>query len=172
VSVRAFYKRLSDTGIEQEENDKLFVCGMTSCISLPMIGVFDCINFRPFHFLFAGLFFLSAGYYSYMISRLMYAKREFYPAEDQSSILLSYRLSYLMLGIILALIFSALTFGTEFWITPAIEWIAVYLNMNYFSFINLSNPFYDSVRPYKDDKPELIKLELPFLSIKKALREL
>ena len=121
---------------------------MTSCFSLPMIGVFDCHNFRPFHFLFAGLFFLSAGYYSYKISRLMYAKRAFFPEEDQSAILLSYNLSYLMLGVILALLLSAVTLGTDIWITPAIEWLAVYLNMNFFSFINMSNPFYDSVRPY------------------------
>jgi hypothetical protein len=58
-----------------------------------------------------------------------------------------------MLGIILVLIFSAMTFGVKFWVTPAIEWVAVYLNMNYFSFINLSNPFYNSVRSYEDDKP-------------------
>jgi len=134
---------------------------MTSCFSLPLIGVFDCNNFQPFHFLFAGLFFISAGYYSYKISNLMYAKREFFPDEDQSSILLSYRLSYLMLGIIVALLISAVTVGTAFWVTPAIEWLAVYLNMNFFSFINLSNPFYDSVRPYEDDKPpeSYIKLQ-------------
>jgi hypothetical protein len=58
-----------------------------------------------------------------------------------------------MLGIILVLILCAMTFGTKFWVTPAIEWVAVYLNMNYYSFINLSNPFYNSVRPYEDDKP-------------------
>jgi hypothetical protein len=118
---------------------------MTSCISLPLIGIFDCNNFVPLHFLFAGLFFLSAGYYSYKISNLMYEKKRFFPESDHAAIDLSYNLSYLMLGIILALIVSAVTLGTQFWLTPAIEWIAVFLNMNYFSFINLSNPFYDSV---------------------------
>lgn len=145
VSVRSYYKRLYDSAIDFRENTILFYVGMTSCISLPMIGIFDCNNFVPFHFFFAGLFFLSAGYYSYRISNLMYEKKAYFPESDHGVIDLSYNLSYLMLGIILALLLSAVTLGTSFWVTPAIEWVAVFLNMNYFSFINLSNPFYDSV---------------------------
>ncbi len=151
VSVRSYYKRMHDSAIDFRENTILFNVGMTSCVSLPMIGIFDCINFKPFHFFFAGAFFLSAGYYSYRISNLMYEKKSFFPKKDHEAIDLSYNLSYLMLGIILALILSAVTLGTSFWVTPAIEWVAVFLNMNYFSFINLSNPFYDSVHQEGDE---------------------
>lgn len=45
VNVRAFYKRLNDAGVEELKNDLLFYAGMTSCFSLPLIGVFDCNNY-------------------------------------------------------------------------------------------------------------------------------
>ena len=65
VNVRAFYKRFFDASINQTQNDFLFYMGMTSCFSLPLIGVFDCNNFKTWHYLFAFLFFSSASIYSY-----------------------------------------------------------------------------------------------------------
>jgi hypothetical protein len=54
-----------------------------------------------------------------------------------------------MLEIIILLLASAVMLGRQFWVTPAIGWTVVSLNMSYFSFINLSNPFYDSVNQEK-----------------------
>ena len=38
--------------------------------------------------------------------------------------------------------------GSSYWVTPVLEWTAVFLNMNYFGLINFTNPFYDSIHPY------------------------
>ncbi len=68
VNIRAFYKRLNDAGVEEITNDCLFHTGMISCFSLPLIGVFDCHNFKMLHYICAGLFFITAGSYSYKIA--------------------------------------------------------------------------------------------------------
>lgn len=72
--MRAFYKRLFDAGVSKPENDLLFYLGMTSCFSLPLIGVFDCHRSRPWHYLMAFLFFGSSGTYSYRLANLMYSQ--------------------------------------------------------------------------------------------------
>jgi Frag1/DRAM/Sfk1 family len=79
VNVRAFYKRLSDAGVSEGFNDFLFYCGIISCISLPLIGVFDCHNFKHLHYFCAGLFFISAGTYLFSIANQMYINKGSFP---------------------------------------------------------------------------------------------
>ena len=148
VNVRAYYKRLADAGISEQYNDYLFYLGLTSCISLPLIGVFDCHNFRPFHYLFAGLFFLSAGIYSFSLANLMHINKSSFPPEDEFAIDLNHHISFFMLTLITILILCLITMGSNYWLTPVLEWSAVLLNMNYFSFLNFTNPFYNSIHPY------------------------
>ena len=71
VNVRSFYKRLSDAKIDEYTNRMLFYCGICSCISQPLIGVFDDVNWQSFHYMFASLFFVSAGTYTFTLAKLM-----------------------------------------------------------------------------------------------------
>ena len=79
VNVRSFYKRLSDAKIDENTNRMLFYCGICSCISLPLIGIFDCVKWRPVHYLFASLFFVSAGTYTFTLAKLMKDNKEKFP---------------------------------------------------------------------------------------------
>ena len=150
VNVRAYYKRLSDAGISETPNRYLFYCGICSCISLPMIGVFDCVKFQPIHYLFASLFFLSAGVYTFILAKLMHDNKDRFPIKDEFSIDTNFKFSYFMVAIITLMILSLKIFGDKYWLTPALEWLTVLCHMNYFSIINFTNPFYDSIHPYGD----------------------
>ena len=57
-----------------------------------------------------------------------------------------------MLALITLLILSTVVLGDKFWATPTIEWITVLCHMNYFSIVNFTNPFMDSVQPFENDK--------------------
>ena len=65
-----------------------------------------------------------------------------------------------MLTLIIAMIASTLILGTSFWATPVLEWTTVLLHMNYFTLMNISNPFFDSIHPYYESKSIL---DLPLL---------
>jgi hypothetical protein len=45
-------------------------------------------------------------------------------------------------------------FGTYYWVAPFIEWVVVIMYINYFCFINLTNPYFDSIE-IQDEKPLL-----------------
>ncbi len=94
------------------------------------------------------MFFLSAGIYTFSIANLMYEYKKAFPFEDEGSINFNYRLSYFMLTMITLLSLSTIFFGPKYWVTPALEWATVFLHMNYFSIINFTNPFYDSIHPF------------------------
>jgi hypothetical protein len=148
--VRAFYKRLSDAGIEEMTNRLLFYCGICSCISLPMIGVFDCVKFRPFHLTFASLFFVSAGVYTFTLAKLMHDNKERFPIKDEFAIDSNYKFSFFMVSVITLMILSTVIFDDKYWITPALEWLTVLCHLNYYSILNITNPFYDSIHPYRN----------------------
>ena len=163
VNVRAFYKRLH--GIVNEwTNYLLFYAGITSCFALPLIGVFDCNNFRMFHYFFAFIFFVSTGCYSFFLSKVMYDNRHRFPIADHPTITLSKNLSLGMASLIALLIASYLAFGSEFWTTPVLEWSTVFIHMNYFNMINFTNPFYDSIHPYGH-----LVMQLPYFTFRRSI---
>ncbi len=63
----------------------------------------------------------------------------------------NYKFSIVMLALITLLIVSTIILGDKYWLTPALEWTTVFCHMNYFSIINFTNPFYDSIHPFKGD---------------------
>ena len=148
VNVRAFFKRLSDAQIDENTNIMLFYCGMCSCISLPLIGVFDCVKFLPIHYIFASLFFVSAGTYTFTLAKIMKDNKERFPIQDEQAIDSNYKFSYVMLALITLLILSTVILGDKYWVTPLLEWITVFCHMNYFSVLNFTNPFHNSIHPY------------------------
>ena len=79
----------------------------------------------------------------------MYHNRAKFPSEQEQALAtLIRKLSYFMLSLVMLLLISIVTMGTGFWTTPVLEWTTVLLNMNFFTFINFTNPFYDSIHPY------------------------
>jgi hypothetical protein len=54
----------------------------------------------------------------------------------------------------LLLLISVAVFGTYYWVAPFIEWVVVIMYINYFCFINLTNPYFDSIE-IQDEKPLL-----------------
>lgn len=147
VNVRAFYKRMHGV-ISLNSNYVLFYAGITSCFTLPMIGVFDCYSHKFLHYLFAFLFFVSAGSYSTTLSWLMYHNRNRFPVADHPTISLSKHLAIIMFSLVVLFILSQGILGSAYWTTPILEWSTVFLHMNYFSLINFTNPFFDSIHPY------------------------
>jgi hypothetical membrane protein len=70
VNIRAFYKALY--GIASDKtNDILYCLGFLSCISLPLIGVFDEKDYKLEHGLSAIVFFLSCCAYIFWLARVM-----------------------------------------------------------------------------------------------------
>ena len=124
---------------------------MCSCISLPLLGVFDCVKWLPIHYTFASLFFVSAGTYTFTLAKLMRDNKERFPIQDEEAIESNYKFGFVMLSLITLLILSTLILGDKYWLTPALEWTTVFCHMNYFSIMNFTNPFYDSIHPYQGD---------------------
>jgi len=54
----------------------------------------------------------------------------------------------------LLLLFSVAVYGTYYWVAPFIEWVVVIMYINYFCFINLTNPYFDSIE-IQNEKPLL-----------------
>ena len=75
VNIRAFYKKLYGK-ISDRANDALLIWGLFSCLSLPMIGVFDEHKWKLPHGFFAVVFFLSFGVYAVILSKYLYNNRD------------------------------------------------------------------------------------------------
>ena len=62
MNIRAVYKALYDK-VSPSSNDTMLILGLVACISLPLIGLFDEVNYLMIHGAMAGLFFGSAMIY-------------------------------------------------------------------------------------------------------------
>ena len=71
LTVRCFFKALRNV-IPDQLNKRLFYAGLTSSISMPMVGVFDNKVTEPFHNAIAIVCFSSAGYYLSSLANLLY----------------------------------------------------------------------------------------------------
>jgi Na+/alanine symporter len=135
-------------------NFLLLIAGFGACISLPLIALFDNIQWRFMHYVFAGFFFLFHSLYCFCVGQIMYYRIYQFPVKDHFVIVVSYWFSYISLGLMLLLLVSVAVFGTYYWVAPFIEWVVVIMYINYFCFINLTNPYFDSIE-IQDEKPLL-----------------
>eukprot|EP00350_Pseudokeronopsis_sp_OXSARD2_P007019 CAMPEP_0170545166 /NCGR_PEP_ID=MMETSP0211-20121228/3654_1 /TAXON_ID=311385 /ORGANISM="Pseudokeronopsis sp., Strain OXSARD2" /LENGTH=132 /DNA_ID=CAMNT_0010848995 /DNA_START=258 /DNA_END=656 /DNA_ORIENTATION=- len=75
---RAFYHKLQGIAT-QKQNDWLLGFGLVCTFTLPAIGYFDEHNYSTIHGICAGLYFLDAGFYAYLLSDIMSKNRAAFP---------------------------------------------------------------------------------------------
>ena len=61
-NIRAYYKMLYGK-IPDNLNDLILITGYTSCIAMPLLGVFDMNNYYTIHFYLAVAWFISLCLY-------------------------------------------------------------------------------------------------------------
>ena len=71
INMRAYFKKVYGF-IPNKTNDRIFYTGLASCFALPMIGIFDEHEFRPIHYVFAGIFFSCFTLYAVWLGHAMY----------------------------------------------------------------------------------------------------
>ena len=85
--MRAFYNRLY--GIATDcQNDTLLGLGLIATFTLPAIGYFDEHTYSNIHGLCAGLFFISIGVYTWILSSVMTENKMKFPAAQWPDIVL------------------------------------------------------------------------------------
>ncbi len=81
VNIRAYYKVLYQVAPDAT-NDSLYWLGMASCLSLPLIGVFDEHDYKIVHGICAGIYFICMLIYSWNFARTLVKHKAVYPKED------------------------------------------------------------------------------------------
>eukprot|EP00347_Sterkiella_histriomuscorum_P021372 403334206 len=143
VNIRAFYKKLYGK-VSDCYNDFLMVLGILSCITLPLIGVFDEHEFNPIHCTCAGIFFGCFGFYCILLGRALYQNRDKFPQDEQKSIDLMMKNTWGLLIVLVAFLISIKLYTSRV-PTPLIEWATVLYFVNFFSIASFTNAYYDSV---------------------------
>lgn len=143
VNIRAFYKKLYGK-VSDCYNDFLIILGGLSCVTLPMIGVFDEHEFNPIHCTCAGIFFGSFGFYCILLGRALYQNKDKFPVDEQRSISLMMKNTWGLLIVLFAFLISIKLYTSRV-PTPFIEWVLVLYFVNFFSIASYANAFYNSV---------------------------
>jgi len=143
TNLRAFYKKLYGV-IPNSQNDNMFWLGTASCISLPLIGIFDEHMWPIPHGISAVIFFISFGIYSVKLGRALYANTDKYsPSEEKSINKIFYATHYIMYSLG-ALLLSIIIYHSKS-PTPFFEWFVVLYYVNFFSIASFENTFYNTV---------------------------
>ena len=126
----------------------MFILGMISVITVPMIGIFDEHNYELVHDVVAFIFFISTALYGFLLCRILYRHREKFSDKEQTEIKILGTLSFIMLVVVGLFFFSASFLGRYYWLTPVLEWIMVLFYINLFGIMSMTNRFYDSIHLY------------------------
>lgn len=81
INMRAFFKKVYGY-IPDSTNDRLLYIGGAACVALPMIGIFDEIDYRPIHYFFAGVFFICFTLYGVWMANAMYQHKDKFPQSE------------------------------------------------------------------------------------------
>jgi len=71
VNIRAYFKRLYNM-TSHKANDFLIILGTLSCISLPLIGIFDEVAFTTAHYSLALTFYSTCTIYALILTYIMH----------------------------------------------------------------------------------------------------
>ena len=154
ANVRAFFKIIYGVAPDRK-NDWLLISGYVTCLSLPLIGVFDEHNYTPIHYMMAAFFFSAFGFYALNLGEVMYTNIDKFPKEDAKIIWFICKFSYfiVILDVLFGLSFMSDKMGL--FIRPVLEWTIVLSAVNFFYILSLTNRFYDSIHPYGELLPPL-----------------
>ncbi len=147
ANIRAFYKKLYGV-IPAQQNDQMFACGLITCVSLVLIGIFDEKMWSDLHNVIAVTFFVSFAAYAVSLGRSLYFNKEKYPVSEHKHIDKMYRDTYWIGGGLFVLLTSLYYFKSQT-PSPFFEWIVVMWYLNFFSLSGLNNDFYQTVHEPK-----------------------
>jgi hypothetical protein len=131
--------------ISHTRNDFYLLIGTVATVSLPFIGVFDDVDYRPIHLTIAGIFFGSTGIYMALISNALYKNRDKFPESKQRAICMTHTATkgiYLVLGV--TLFFMYLEGGLK-GRAAICEWAMGIYYLNFLCFISFTNTYYETV---------------------------
>jgi hypothetical protein len=146
--IRSFFKMLYGV-IDTRWNDLYLIIGTLAVVSLPMIGIFDCIQYSPIHVTFAVIFFGATGIYMTLVGRALYFNRDKFSADKQRAIDITMLATYGIYITLGALLITSILYGGG--IRAICEWITGIYFMNFLAIIGFTNTFYETVH----DKDEL-----------------
>jgi len=78
INMRAWFKKVYGI-IPNTSNDRILKVGIPACIALPCIGIFDEHEYKPIHYLCAGIFFSCFTLYGVWLSDAMYDNIDKFP---------------------------------------------------------------------------------------------
>ena len=132
--------------VSRQRNNNILWWGMAICLSFPQIGYFDERNYKIYHGIISGVFFLSTCVYANKLAHAFKKHRNEFKDSYQGTINLMNTLASIMKWMIIIFAISLIGLAPAVW-----EWILALLYLNYFAFTAFINPFYDSVLdPRKD----------------------
>jgi hypothetical protein len=80
-NARVFYRDMHGTLTAKRNNAYMTLC-VIAMIALPLAGIFDTYNHRPYHRPFVVLFFITFGFYTVFIAKSICENRHLYPTRD------------------------------------------------------------------------------------------
>jgi hypothetical membrane protein len=146
-NARVFYRDMHGTLSAKRNNFYMFLC-IIAMVALPLAGIFDTLNHRPYHRPFVVLFFMSFGFYTVFIAKSICENRHLYPTCDQGKIdwINKNRDIFFWVHLIFGLLFA---YYKHHGPVPYIEWVAVTDLLYFYVLVNTVNHHYDSTHePY------------------------
>jgi len=119
----------------------MLYCGLVTCVSLVLIGIFDEKMWSDLHNVIAVTFFVSFAGYAIWLGRTLHANKNKYPEKEHNAIDKLYRDTFWIAGGLTVLLTSLYYFKSQT-PSPFFEWIVVMWYLNYFSLTGLDNDFY------------------------------
>ena len=149
ANVRAVYKLLYGK-VSAKTNDRLALWGALLCVSFPLIGYFDGLNYPVMHPILALVFFASTCFYANKLSSVLHRHKDQFRASSHCMIDFLNGLGWAMLGVGIVLgIVWPLGFYPE-----VVEWTLAIMYVNYFTFASTLNDYYQSIHPLEEEEED------------------
>ena len=145
--VRSFHKMLHGK-VSTSTNLIYLALGYVMVLFLPLIGIFDCINYKSIHGTCAFIFFGTTSIYMTLVGNALYRNLDSFSADKQKAILLAKKA---IVGLFITL-FGMLGFliahdvkGVPRGYSNMFEWATVIYYVTFFAIIIQTNTFVDTV---------------------------
>lgn len=146
-NIRAFHKRIAHFTSEWT-NDVLVWIGFLAIFGLPLVGLFDEINFHTLHVICAGVFFGGFGIYALWLTSILKANKDKFTLNEQKAIDWQVTVTNTIVGLLVVFIGLMVATGETQPYGPWLEWLYVFSLLNYFMVLSYDNDFYDCVKWY------------------------
>ena len=124
----------------KSENDSLFMVGLITCISFPLIGYFDMKTYKYVHAGIAGVFFIGTCTYANMYANRFEKYKDKFPnnlKNIETMLLTAKWMKYVMAIFVISL---PLHLAPPIW-----EWVLGLLYINFFAISAFDNDYFETV---------------------------